>query len=278
MWWHVRSEEPAIVCGDATLLQNALLNLGLNARDAMPGGGTLRFVVEARPSGQASSEAANDGVVSVRVEDTGCGMTKEVIDHIFEPFYTTKEEGNGMGLAAVYGTVEGHDGSISVTSEPGKGTTFSLMFPATRKGLASTEAVSAPVSTTRFRGVRMLLAEDEVPVATVTQEMLTRLGCEVVHCRDGAAALKMILTGPERFDIALLDHSMPQMTGAEVLQALRDRGLSLPVISTSGYTEASDVSSEYRPTAFLAKPFKLSSLITALGSALPDRWHFAVPD
>ncbi len=263
---HQRSETPAIIEGDATFLQNALLNLGLNARDAMPGGGTLRFVVD---GGEHAGEA--DRAVTIRVEDTGCGMAEEVVGHIFEPFFTTKDQGNGMGLAAVYGTVTAHEGAIVVDSEPGRGTRFTITLPAAREVATTASRASDREATARHAGVRVLLAEDEPTVAKVAKEILARLGCEVVHVPDGARALEALSDADRHFDVALLDHSMPELTGFEVLQEIRAQGRDVPVIATSGYAEASGSTDAQRPDAFLPKPFNLATLSDALNEVLRHR-------
>jgi PAS domain S-box-containing protein len=264
---HVRSHRPAIIHGDASFLQNALLNLGLNARDAMPEGGTLRLEVEGPP---LSGDAAERAVI-LRVRDTGCGMPKDVVPHIFEPFYTTRSEGNGMGLAAVYGTVVAHEGTIVVESEPGVGTTFTITLPAASQdevaaGPAPEESVAA-----RHAGIRVLLAEDEAMVAKVAARILAQLGCEVTHCADGDAAIEALRADANGFDVALLDHSMPGMTGSEVLQAMRGLGIEIPVIGMSGYTEASPSPVAHRPDAFLSKPFDRAALSETLEIVLADR-------
>jgi len=256
---HERAAEPAATRGDSTFLQSALLNLGLNARDAMPHGGTLRFAVEV-------VDAASGGrTIRLRVEDTGCGMSKEVQAHVFEPFFTTKEAGNGMGLAAVYGTVVAHEGTIEVESRPGHGTRFTIELPHAAAAGPPSSAGPSEASGPRFEGVHVLLAEDEPGVARVATRILRSLGCLVTHCADGEAALAALREGD--FDVALLDHSMPRMTGAEALAAARELGCTLPVVAMSGYRESSG-SPRHRPDAFVAKPFTRSALADALESVL----------
>jgi CheY-like chemotaxis protein len=261
---HVPSTQPAIVQGDPSYLQNAVLNLGLNARDAMADGGTLRFVVDVLREGPPDSTETRRWV-RLRVEDTGAGMAEEVLAQIFEPFFTTKEQGNGMGLAAVYGTIQAHDGVIRVESKPQVGTTFTIQLP-----VAGESAVEKPPATfavtPRFDGLRVLLADDEQAVAHVAKTLLDELGCTVTVCQDGAQALAELDKGPERFDLILLDHSMPRQSGEQVLRSLRDHRVNLPVISASGYRVARDAGGDqqYEPDAFLPKPFDLKDLARAI--------------
>lgn len=265
---HVPSERPATVRGDPSFLQSAILNLALNARDAMPEGGRLRFVVNVE-NGRELEAARTDRVVQLKVEDTGSGMAPEVLEHIFEPFYTTRDDGNGMGLAAVHGTVAAHDGSIRVASEPGVGSTFTISLPFASEGAPA--RVAEPASPRgRFAGLRVLLAEDEHAVSKVAIAFLAELGCRVTHCSHGAQALEEFTNKSDQFDLAMLDHSMPKLSGEAVLRAIREKNPNLPVISTSGYAESMRPR-QGQPDVFLAKPFDLAGLTAAIDKALGSR-------
>ena len=159
----------AVTLGDPSALQNALLNLLLNARDAMPKGGTVRFATEILEASEATLESSlvidADRYLVLTVSDSGIGITPENIDKIFQPFFTTKESGTGMGLAAVQGTVLEHQGTIDVKSEPGLGTTFRLVLPLSEASLGIEVPLPSPVPHTASG--KVLVVDDEVTVASV---------------------------------------------------------------------------------------------------------------
>jgi len=257
---HECSVSPACVKGDPMLLQNAVLNLGLNARDSMLDGGFLRITV-------STSDEGEGGQVHLWVEDTGCGMSQEVQQHIFEPFYMTRSEGTGMGMAAVYGTVAAHHGTIDVESTLGQGSCFVIKLPIVREALESLEAApKKKLSEKPFEGLRVLLVEDDSMVAVVMTQMLSLHGCEVTHCEDGQYALEEMQNNGG-YDIAFLDCSMPRMNGPATLQALREQGFEIPVIAMSGHSDAHE---EFRLSAdqFIAKPFTMSTILHAVEKAM----------
>lgn len=246
------------VMGDPTLLQNALLNLGLNACDAMPQGGTLSFstalhFVEHTHAGM-SSAVRHGSYVKVVVADTGEGMNDSTRRRIFEPFFTTKESGNGMGLAAVYGAVESHRGDISLESELGRGTSFTMLLPLSESPSDSvTLKVISPYR--QFPGTRILLAEDEGDVAHAITLLLEEMGCSVIHCQDGQAALEAFRATPELFDLVILDHMMPRLSGRELLVEMRKVRPCVRALLTSGYSTETVIEHSEHPEAFLPKPF-----------------------
>jgi PAS domain S-box-containing protein len=256
------STMPAFIEGDDAFVQNALLNLGLNARDAMPTGGTLSYAVSV-----VESETPGKKLVRILVTDTGIGIDPAHRARIFEPFFTTKETGHGMGLAAVYGTVKAHDGTIDVDSALGVGTTFVLVLPAMTKTVNAARTVSYTGGST-LDGTRVLLAEDEPGVAEVVVATLQILGCTVTHCKDGAEALAELDKNPESFDVVILDESMPKLTGTEVLIQMRLRNLHVPVISTSGHAKVGPGEGDTRADLFLPKPFSIDQLSESLSKAL----------
>ncbi len=256
------SEMPAFIEGDDAFVQNALLNLGLNARDAMPTGGTLSYAVSL-----VESETPTKKLVRIVVQDTGIGIEPAYRARIFEPFFTTKETGHGMGLTAVYGTVKAHDGTIDVESAPGAGTTFILVLPAMTTTVDPPRTVSSGGGST-LAGTRVLLAEDEPSVADVVVATLQSLGCTVTHCKDGAEALAELEENPEPFDIVILDESMPKLTGTEVLIQMRLRKLHVPIISISGHAKVGPGAGDMRADLFLPKPFSLVQLSESLSKVL----------
>ncbi len=267
------SAEVLSVRGDPTLLQNALLNLGLNARDAMPKGGTLTFrtsrhLVESTQTGISQPTLRHGEYAKLEVTDTGLGISPENLKHVFEPFFTTKETGNGMGLAAVYGAVESHRGDVTVMSTVGQGTTFTLLLPLSDVKKESTH-LKVSAARPNFSGVRILFAEDERDVARATKALLKELGCTVTHVEDGTQALSRFKGSPDAFDLVLLDHMMPGMSGREALDKMRSLRPDLRAILTSGYATDTVIETERDdPPVFLPKPFGLKQLERSLERAL----------
>ena len=182
------------------------------------------------------------------------------MDRVFEPFYTTKPQGHGLGLSAAYGTVHAHGGSISVASSLRAGHDVRLLLPATARLLQTAiEPHSAPLP-----ALRILLAEDERRVGEVTELLLRELGCDVVWCRDGRAALDAFLRDVDGFDVVIVNHSMPHMLGSEVAQRIEALRPQLPIISTSGFAEGVVEPSARSRRIFLPKPFNAEQLQAAL--------------
>jgi PAS domain S-box-containing protein len=267
----------AVVIGDPTQLQTALLNLAINARDAMPLGGELRLrsaVVDAKV---ASSVGVGTGILAeeyleVCVEDTGVGMDARTLEHIFEPFFTTKSAGGGtgLGLAAVHGTVTAHSGGVWVESEPGVGTTFRLYLPLSPE----MQVVDKKRLPAGVRGSgRLLVVEDEPAVRRVLQSYLRRQGYEIVIAADGSEAVELFRCAAGAFDLVLLDLVLPMLDGPSVFSALRALEPEAKILLMSGHGEDSVVSDLMQRGAvdILRKPFTLAHLSQCIASALPDR-------
>jgi signal transduction histidine kinase/ActR/RegA family two-component response regulator len=254
----------AVVLGDRSGLVNVLLNMGLNARDAMPQGGTLRFIVD--------HWRRDDGVMQarLRVRDTGHGIPPQIRDRIFEPFFTTKPrgKGTGLGLSAVYGTVSTHGGSIGVDSQAGAGTTFTILLPLVSGGPEdSTTAATLDPEQAPVGSGRVLLADDDDLVRQITADMLRSLGYEVLAVADGRAALDTLEREGPAIRFIVLDLIMPVVNGADAFTALRERGHRQPVIFASGYGEDIDVTgllSNRSRAMMLRKPFRRSDLADVL--------------
>ncbi len=246
----------AWVTGDPTQLQNAILNLALNARDAMPEGGELVLATRNEPLG------ATDGV-TVEVRDTGCGIPPELLARIFEPFFTTKEQGKGtgLGLAAVYGCVQSHNGEIGVESTPGRGSVFRIRLPVTEKRGGVVRPSSAPVTPSPSRGIALLVDDEEI-VRSVVARNLGKLGFEVMSIGDAHRALVWASERIGKIDLVLLDMTMPKMSGAELFRALRAKDPQVHILLVSGYTANPDVPLllETGHARFLGKPFQLEDL------------------
>lgn len=237
------------ITGTSTELREVLVNLVLNAVQAMPAGGTLTL-----RTGRHTTRSA-----CVEVGDTGVGMTESVRRRIFEPLYTTKGSGgSGMGLTMSQGIVQEHNGRIEVESEPGRGTLFRLVFPlaADEPAPESAPMADAPVLPGTTAGLRILVVDDEPMVRTVTTKLLRLRGHTVTEVDGGPAALQALAEAP--FDVVVSDLSMPVMTGRELAAAIRQQHPALPVLLLTGDTDANAESEDV--AAVVKKPFQLDVL------------------
>ena len=261
------------VDADATQIRQVVMNLILNAAEAIgDGGGEIRVVTrtvtldgQADVGNVAGGELGGGIYVSIDVHDTGCGMTDEVRARIFDPFYSTKFHGRGLGLAAVVGIVRSHRGGLLVRSDPGLGSCFSVMLPASARAAMPAEADSAPRQSFSWTGTA-LVVDDEPAVRDLAARMLGRLGFTVVVAIDGVDGLARLDEDGISPRVVVLDLTMPRMNGEETLRGLRGRGLMMPVIMASGYHE-SDITGRVEgldPVLFLHKPFTFRQLHDAL--------------
>lgn len=250
--------------GDPGQLENALLNLLLNARDAMPDGGDLTVTTR-----DLQADAAQ---VELSVSDTGIGMDAQTQAHLFEPFFTTKPQGQGtgLGLAAAYGTVTGLGGTIAVVSNPGQGSTFTIRLPVhARTAAVSPETDTGSHPTVGGKG-RILVVDDEDLVRSASMGMLEALGYTAVGCRSGQDALDR-LAGPEgRFDLIVLDLQMPGVDGVQVLRQLRQRGDTTPVLLVTGHARETQLAhlEGLEVEEILEKPYRLSTLSQVVAARL----------
>jgi PAS domain S-box-containing protein len=261
---------------DAGQLQQALLNLCLNARDAMPSGGKLLLKTESVVLGDTSwdygfhTEPGRYAVFTVA--DTGCGMTPEVRQRIFEPFFTTKGvgKGTGLGLPMVYGTVQQHKGAIHVYSEPGKGATFKVFLPLTRQNHEADAVEEAPLPP---RGTEtILLAEDEEMVRGLAVRILQRAGYTVLAASDGEEALCTFMEKREAIALVILDAVMPKLTGQEVYRRIQDAAPRTKVIFCSGYDPETAQSGFMlqRRLRMIEKPFLEDTLLRTVREVLDE--------
>jgi CheY-like chemotaxis protein len=263
--------EHALIWGNSPQLQQALLNLAVNAQQAMPSGGILEFELS---DGIAPSTALMSDMespervqwVCLRVRDTGIGMTESVRKQIFEPFFTTRSHGHGtgLGLATVYGIIEAHHGKIQVDSIPNRGTTFSLYFPARNDLQFPVEKEPADMQSSA-RSCRILLVEDEASVAEVTAQMLASLGHEVTTADRPSRALQLTAHQAVPFDLLITDLTMPEMSGKDLAERLRARWPQLPVLLISGYDFQHDAATW---AISLSKPLTLASLRRGVEQAM----------
>ncbi|MBA3937472.1 MAG: PAS domain S-box protein, partial [Planctomycetes bacterium] len=267
--------EAAVVTGDRGLLQSAFLNLALNARDAMPEGGMLRFAtsevdLDAEQVARLGGGMACTRHLRVTVSDSGQGMSAEVQRHLFEPFFSTKApgQGTGLGLASVYGTVKQHEGGIEVVSTPGRGTVFQVFLP-----LAATQAVAAASGPDRpipGAAARILMIEDEGLVGALVEDTLSESGHVVVSRSDGAAGVEHFRGHWRQIDLVILDMNMPVMGGPETFAALRQIDAGVRVLVVSGYSESGGIEALLSQGAvgFLAKPFRPEVLVQRIAELL----------
>jgi PAS domain S-box-containing protein len=248
---------------DANQIQQVLLNLAVNARDAMPSGGTLILRTEnSLLPATSKSDGLMEGVL-LTVSDTGSGIAPELVSRIFEPFFTTKErgKGTGLGLAMVYGTVSQSGGRIEVTSDPGRGTTFKIYFPSTDEHLAAPQkeirvATLPPVSGT------ILLVEDEPSLRDLISDYLLSLGFKIIAAENGYDGLAKAKTHVGAIHLVITDVVMPGMGGRELADCLRTSHPVTPVLFMSGYTDDALVhrAVSERHDHYIEKPFELNSL------------------
>jgi two-component system cell cycle sensor histidine kinase/response regulator CckA len=259
---------------DAGQIEQVLVNLAVNARDAMPGGGAL--TVETRNVEVDDAEAVRDSDrrqgswVRLIVRDTGLGMSPEAMAHLFEPFFTTKErgKGTGLGLATVHGIVAQSGGHIHVESQPGRGTTFEICLP--RSDVPPVEVGRAPPAESVRRSETILLVEDDPQVRGVTTRALAGNGYRVIPAASGEEALAIASQPGERLDMVVTDVVMPGMTGREVVDELRRRFPALPALFVSGYTQDFIVQRGVLDSGleFLPKPFTPSTLLARVRTML----------
>jgi signal transduction histidine kinase/ActR/RegA family two-component response regulator len=257
---------------DRPQLEQAILNLALNGRDAMPLGGTLRIETRRRvvSAGEPVEGLTPGTYVEIAVSDTGVGMSTDVRDRAFEPFFTTKPRGSGtgLGLPTVHGIVTGSGGAVTIESEEGLGTTISLYVPAIDEHPRETSA-PGPSREAAGRDEVVLVAEDEETIRTLIERLLTLSGYRPIVAGSGAEALALA-EGAGRIDLLLTDVVMPGMTGRELANELVEARPDLPVVFMSGYSDTivSAHGALAPGTRYLSKPFARQELLTVLEDAL----------
>lgn len=256
---------------DTSQLELALINIAVNARDAMPSGGS--FTLSARNSTiRTDSEGADTDCVVFEAKDTGMGIPPEVVSRIFEPFFTTKEigKGTGLGLSQVYGFALQSGGTVHVSSEPGSGTVISLFLPRSSEEPSVTGANATPnVRIDLAKHRRILLVEDNLDVADVAKANLADLGFSVIHSQTASEALAW-LSHDDAFDLVFSDIVMPgDLDGIELARALRRTHPNLPVLLTTGYSDATSAASK-EGFAIVHKPFRQEQLVSALNSTIEN--------
>jgi CheY-like chemotaxis protein len=261
------------VQANPTQLHQVFLNLCVNARDAMPQGGTLSLTAENRTLDAAEAAGIADArpgaFLTVEVRDTGTGIAPEVLARIWEPFFTTKGEGQGtgLGLSTVRGILHEHEGFATVQTRAGHGTAFTVYLPAAA-GEGGGEAAAGAVPALRGGGELILVAEDDEVVRELTAHLLTAHGYQVVTACDGAAAIAAFATCAAEVRLLLTDMQMPMLGGPALAAALRRLNPGLPIVAMSGAHSRDSALHKTFTTAFLAKPFQAETLLSIVRRTL----------
>ncbi|MCK1543068.1 response regulator [Bradyrhizobium sp. 147] len=253
--------EPCLVNADAGQFETALINMATNARDAMQGKGRITFEVEAATTIPDTLAPGAHGYISVTVRDTGIGIPAARLGRIFEPFFTTKQvgHGTGLGLSQVFGFARQSGGEVTVASEVGQGSTFSLYLPRVPLELRPQRQAPSTAPAVAGSGMSVLVVEDNIELANFAADGLTELGYSITLVDNATDALAELVVDADRFDVVFSDVVMPGMTGLDLAQAVRDRGIGVPVVLTTGYSQAlsQDGAAEFD---LVQKPYSIEEL------------------
>jgi CheY-like chemotaxis protein len=267
--------QPWTVKGDATQLHQVLLNLCVNARDAMPNGGKLSITIENAKLDETHArqdlEARPGPYVIIRVSDTGHGIPRQIMDRIFEPFFTTKElnKGTGLGLSTCLGIVRSHGGFINCISEPGKGSTFSVHLPASPVSEPDEHSVAPVASPPCGKNELVLVVDDEAPIRSITQKMLAHFGFRVITAANGAEAVALYHQRQNEIAVVVMDMSMPVMDGHTAIATLKAIHPDVAIIGASGLDTPLGSNGEHHGCRhFITKPYTAEVLLRALNDVL----------
>ena len=268
------SEEVWDAFADQAQLELALVNLIINARDAMPAGGTVTIAADNREIGEANwADLPTGDYIQLSVSDTGTGIAPEVLEKVLEPFFTTKElgKGSGLGLPMVYGFAKQSNGAFRIRSELGKGTVAELLLPRAPHGQATAPSPSKEEPRVKStRRLRILLVDDHLEVRSTTAAVLEDAGHEVIEAADGAEALKRLQDGDCNYDVMISDYAMPHLSGTEFLRSAREICPGVPALIITGYAEADSIQDRPEGVEILLKPFtanKLESVLARISDA-----------
>jgi CheY-like chemotaxis protein len=269
------ADDLPMVTGDSTQLQQVLMNLCVNARDAMPSGGRLSVRVdeqEIREEAALGTPDAEPGrYVRIRVGDTGSGIPPGVLDKVFEPFFTTKPsgKGTGLGLSTVYSIIKSHGGFVDVKSEQGRGTTFTVYIPTARLKHTDKEEESAPVAQ-NGNGETILLVDDEEFILETASETLVEAGYNVLTAENGKEAYIIYKGRAGDIDVVVTDLMMADGDGFELIRSLRRLEKDVPLIAVSGMAaHKSQEALDAGANIFVSKPFTADKLLAAIHEVLP---------
>lgn len=266
----------SMVSADPTQIHQVLMNLSVNARDAMPLGGTLKFTARNVQIDEIAARTSIDAHVGdyilITVEDAGEGMPEEILTRIWDPFYTTKDtgKGTGLGLSTVLSIVNSHGGYINVYSEPHKGTKFSVYLPVSANQVEDAGSEQLPQYVTG-NGELILVVDDEANIREVTTATFEKYGYQTISASDGTEALAVYAQRRKEIDLVLTDMAMPYMDGAATIRALRKLNPELKIIAASGLTDQQrDNVKELGTNAFLIKPYTAEALLKTVASVLAN--------
>ncbi|MBG89734.1 MAG: hypothetical protein CMO80_22935 [Verrucomicrobiales bacterium] len=270
------TKDPLPIKADPGMIDQIIINLAVNARDAMPKGGTLTLSTRFKAVGEIEAEKDPDALsgnfMVLSIADTGEGMTLDLQKRVFEPFFTTKEvgKGTGLGLSTVYGIMKQHEGWIAVESQPGEGTHFEMYFPV-EANLSSDDESKGDAGDTPPETATILMVEDELAVARMTSHTLQSLGYRVLAVENGPSARRVWQRHGDKIDLLLTDMVMPEgVSGMDLANEFASQRPELPVIFMSGYSEDL-IKAEGNPhsnSQFLAKPFTRKKLVAMIKQSI----------
>ncbi|MHA1796100.1 MAG: hybrid sensor histidine kinase/response regulator, partial [Promethearchaeota archaeon] len=284
------------VLGDESNLQNLIMNLGINASQAMPNGGNLDFSIENVILDEEFCNSSQFNIfpgefVKISIKDNGCGMPPDILDKIFDPFFTTKSKGTGLGLTVCLGIIKTHKGAIKVKSKLNIGSVFEVYLPVSLKPLIKPNNTHennthennthennthenntheiAQIENISSRHGTLLVVEDEKPIRLLITTQLERIGYKVISAEDGVMGLKNFQEFRDKIDLIILDVIMPKMGGKEFLKEIRQKDTEIPVLISSGYAKKEEISElqALGISDILHKPFEIRDLIN-----LVNKW------
>jgi PAS domain S-box-containing protein len=267
---NVPSEDLWLVSADATQIHQVLMNLFVNARDAMPNGGEISVAIENIVINAAYAKVHLQPIIGsyllITINDTGIGMSRELLDRIFDPFFTTKETGTGLGLSTVVGIIKAHGGAINVNSEVGQGSSFQLYLPT----VDSQEADSQSLVQEQYDGKKklILVVDDEISVREITKESLLAYNYNVIEASDGVEAIAIYAKQQETIDAVLIDMMMPNLDTPSTIRALRRIYPSVKIVAMSGLATNQEVVKSSGVKDFLTKPFTTEDMLQTLENIL----------
>ena len=262
------------ITGDPTLMENALLNMAINSRDAMPDGGVITFttadiVLDEYFTRDHPFSVREGNYIQLNISDTGTGIEQENIKKIFEPFFTTKPsgKGTGLGLSAVYGTIKGHNGTIDVYSEPGKGSIFKIYLPLNEEASGSLDNIETEI----IRGnATVLIIDDDRNILSNLEDILTSLGYSVLSSTSGIGGTEIFRTRQSEIDLVICDMIMPGINGIETIKLLKEIRKDVKIIVSSGFYDEETSSGIFKAnvSGFIQKPFRVNELSRLIHSVL----------